>query len=160
MSHIAKFTTQIKDADLLATALRSMGFTVEQHAAPQRLSMYTADQDAFAEVIIRKTDPQLGTLPGSYRRHDGAYNFGDLGFTRQPDGTFQVVCDGMDMDRLDAGCLGRDQQHAWMQSVTRAYTEQYDMAWALSQGLVFCGAEDVVQPDGTIERVLAFDVRE
>ena len=109
----------------------------------------------FAEVIIRKTDPQLGTLPGSYRRHDGAYSFGDLGFTRQPDGTFQVVCDGMDMDRLDQYKTG-----TWMQSVTRAYTEQYDMAWALSQGLVFCGAEDVQQPDGTIERVLAFDVRE
>ena len=150
MSHIAVFKSSIQDADLLVGALRSMGYTVEQHATPQRLSMYTADQDAFAEVIIRKTDPHLG-----YRRGNGSYSFGDLGFTRQADGTFQVVCDGMDMDRLDQYKTG-----TWMQSVTRAYTEQYDIGWALSQGLVFCGAEDVQQPDGTIERVLAFDVRE
>jgi hypothetical protein len=144
MSHIAKFTTQIKDGDLLAAALRSMGYTVEQHATPQRLSMFSADQVGNAEIIIRKNDPALNT-----------YHWADIGFARQPDGTFQVVCDSMEMDKLNQYKPG-----AWMQSVTRAYTEQYDMAWAIGQGFVFAGAEDVVQPDGTIERVLAFDVRE
>jgi hypothetical protein len=147
MSHYASFTTTLREADFVVAALRSMGYAVEQStnaACPLTAKGYGV-QSFQAEIVIRKAE---------ITRHHG-HCYGDIGFTRTADGTFQAT-----IDDLDEGTMRRDSSGKtlgnWMDRVTQAYTEQAKMSWAISQGYVFAGRETDEQ--GNVE--LLFTVRE
>jgi hypothetical protein len=81
MSEYLEFKTQITRKDELVLALGDMGFTTKQievHADPQTLYGWHGEKrPEKSEVIIR-------------RQHvGGAAN--DLGFTKQPDGTYKAI---------------------------------------------------------------------
>ncbi len=113
MSHYCEIQTELRDPDALVVALRALGFpAVEVHPVPQTLTGYAGDErPERAEVIVR-------------RRYVGrAAN--DLGFARQPDGTFRAIISEYDQGQgYDAPWLGRLAQEyalARVQAVARAH---------------------------------------
>ncbi len=70
MSHLATIKTQFKDIEAVAEAAKSLGCTLQQGG---KTRMYGSAQACGYTI----------TLPGYY----------DVGFQKQPDGTYSVVCD-------------------------------------------------------------------
>src|SRR5262245_16439249 len=100
MSHFTHLQTRIVEVDALRKALADVGFEeVEVHDEAQHLYGFQGDQRAdTAEVIIR-------------RRHVG-YASNDIGFKRQPDGTFTAIISGYDRSKYSA---------AWLEKLTQRY---------------------------------------
>jgi hypothetical protein len=126
MSHFTRIRTALRDPQVLASALGELGFaTVEVHGTAQRLHGYfgrlNADQ---AEVIIRKKD----TLGAS----------ADIGFARQPDGTFAIVLDAMDTRRYGG---------EWLARLTQAYGHVAALEYAQAHGYEV--VTDEAEQDGT-----------
>lgn len=99
MSHYAAITTKIKSQTALLAALADMGKTeVEVHKEPQHLFGWHGDQRAeTAEVIIR-------------RAHIGCAS-NDVGFKRQPDGTYQAIISDYDRSaHLTPAWMGQFEQ--------------------------------------------------
>jgi hypothetical protein len=127
MSHYTRVRTTLRDTDLLAAALRALGFPeVEVHAAPQKLRGYSRHApEQHAEVVVR-------------RESAGQPVFADLGFARRTDGCFEAV-----VDASDAARFGRD----WTARLTRAYGYAAALRYAEAHG--YDVTADEVEADGT-----------
>jgi hypothetical protein len=125
MSHFTRVRTTLRDPSMLAAALHTVGYPeVEVHERPQRLDGW-GSQTAQAEVIVRKAN-----APG--------HVYGDFGFARQADGTFEVVIDNLDQSRK-----GPD----WLASLTRAYGHAAALQYASEHG--YDVIADEAESDGT-----------
>jgi hypothetical protein len=130
MSNFTRVRTTLRDRDILAAALRAAGYPeVEVHDSPQRLQgwgTYTAQ----AEVIVRRAH-----IPGTA--------FGDFGFARQADGTFEVVIPDFDNRRNGPG---------WLPRLTQAYGHAAALQYAEAHG--YDVITDEVERDGTMRLTL------
>jgi Protein of unknown function (DUF1257) len=145
LSHTNRFATTMTDAEKLSEALRQLGFkNVIQHATPQPLQVFHGAEQASAEIIIPKSEVAKLT-----------YGFGDLGFARKADGTFEIVGDGMDIDRLSVVFGHR----AFGELVGQRYAEEVKKDWALGMGFIFQGREEI-EVDGHTQINLLYAVRD
>lgn len=131
MSHFTNIQTQIKDINSLVKALADLGFkTVELCEAAQHLYGYEGDARAqTAEVIVRRQF--IGGMSN------------DIGFKRQPDGTFEAVIS--EFDRLKYSQL-------WLNRLTQRYAYHALIANAPNQGFLIESEETL--EDGTLRVVL------
>jgi hypothetical protein len=117
--------TSLRDPHVLAAALKETGCAeVEVHDSPQVLHGW-GSQTARAEVIVR-------------REHASGRAMGDFGFARQPDGSFEVVIDSMD--------LGRNGTQ-WLPALTQAYGHAAALKYARDHGYEV--VTDAAEQDGT-----------
>lgn len=145
MSHTNRFSTTMTDPIHLANALAALGFAVEQYAMPQPMEVYSGALSASAEIIIRKET----------MRQRLNYTFGDIGFARKADGTFELVGDGTNIERLNM--LQRNSTFA--EAVGQRYAEEEKKLWATSQGYIFQGRTEV-DVDGHMQINLLYAVRD
>jgi hypothetical protein len=126
MSHFTRVRTTLRDLDALVAALNAVGFRdVEVHDRPQALHGFQGDsRPERAEVIIR-------------RRYISRLS-NDIGFGRQPDGSFEAIVSEFDRRRYG---------EAWLSELTRSYSYAATLRYAESHG--FEVATDEVQQDGT-----------
>jgi hypothetical protein len=119
--------TQVREEKYLLEALKEMGYEVEVHPEGTQLNSYYSDQEAkVANIIIRRQH-----LRGAY---------GDIGFTRQPDGQFAMVKDELDEYRgYGARWLGRVQQ---------LYKEKQTLAMARAKGYTLKSHEVIETSEG------------
>ncbi len=126
MSHFTRIRTQLRDAEVLAEALRAVGLPqVELHDRPETLYGYRGDaRPEKAEVIVR-------------RKHIGSAS-NDIGFARRPDDTFEAIISEFDRRRYD---------EAWLTKLTRSYSYAATLRYAEANGYEV--ATDELQEDGT-----------
>lgn len=118
-------------------ALKEMGYEVEVHPEGAPLNSYYAEQEAkAANIIIRRQH-----LRGAY---------GDIGFTRQPDGQFAMVKDELD----DYQGIGAK----WLGHVQQLYKEKQTLAMATAKGYTLKRREVINTSEGEQVR-LQFVVR-
>jgi hypothetical protein len=131
MSHFTNIQTQIKDTDSLVKALADLGFkTVERYEIAQNLYGYEGDaRSQTAEVIVRRQF--IGEISN------------DIGFKRQPDGTFEAVIS--EFDRLKYS-------QSWLNRLTQRYAYHALVTHAPSQGFAIESEETL--EDGTLRVVL------
>jgi hypothetical protein len=126
MSHFTRMRTKLRDAGVLAAALAELGYRyTEVHDEAQVLYGFRGDaRPERAEVIVR-------------RQHiDGASN--DIGFARQPDGTFEAIISEYDRHRHDEG---------WLARLTQAYGHAAALKYATEHG--YDVLTDETERDGT-----------
>jgi len=108
-------------------ALKEMGYEVEVHPEGAPLNSYYSEQEAkAANVIIRRQH-----LRGAY---------GDIGFTRQPDGQFAMVKDELDEYRGYGA--------TWVGRVQQLYKEKQTLAMARAKGYTLKGREVIETSEG------------
>jgi hypothetical protein len=131
MSHFTRLQTRLVDAGALVKALADMGFAhVEVHDQPQHLFGYRGDRrPETAEVIVR-------------RKYIGSAS-NDIGFQRQPDGSFTAIISGFDR---------RKYSPKWLAGLTQRYA--YHLASAKLQEQGFDLVSEEKAPDGQIRLVL------
>jgi hypothetical protein len=127
MSKYSVNQTVLREEKYLVEALKEMGYEVEVHPEGAQLNSYYAEQEAkTANIILRRQH-----LRGAY---------GDIGFTRQPDGQFAMVKDELDEHRgYGARWLGRVQQ---------LYKEKQTLAMARAKGYTLKGREVIETSNG------------
>ena len=137
MSKYSINQTVLREEKCLVETLKEMGYEVEVHPEGAPLNSYYAEQEAkIANIIIR-------------RQHLRAA-YGDIGFTRQPDGQFAMVKDELDGYRgYGARWLGRVQQ---------LYKEKQTLAMAKAKGYTLKCREVIETAQGEQVR-LQFAVR-
>jgi hypothetical protein len=127
MSKYSVNQTVLREEKYLVEALKEMGYEVEVHPLGAPLNSYYAEQEAkVANIIIRRQHVQ------------GAY--GDIGFTRQPDGQFAMVKDELDEHR---GYGAR-----WVGRVQQLYKEKQTLAMARAKGYTLKGREVIQTSEG------------
>src|ERR1035441_2955562 len=127
MSKYGQTQTVLREEKYLVEALRSMGYEVEVHSEGAQLNSYYAEQEAKAANIILR------------RQHlRGAY--GDIGFTRQPDGQLAVIKDELDEYR---GYGTR-----WLGRVQQLYKEKQTLAMARAKGYTLKSREVIETSQG------------
>lgn len=125
MSHFTRMRTALRDADLLAAALREVGCAaVEVHDSAQKVHGW-GGQTRKAEVIVRRRSLPAGAMA-------------DIGFARQRDGTFEAVLDSMDRQRLGT---------QWLPRLNQAYGHAAALKYARDQGYEV--VTDEAERDGT-----------
>jgi 3-deoxy-D-arabino-heptulosonate 7-phosphate (DAHP) synthase len=126
MSHFTRMRTALRDARVLARALRELGLAaVEVHDTPQPLRGYWGRPGADrAEVVVRKKDAKGARA--------------DIGFARQQDGSFAVV-----LDAMDTGRYGQE----WLARLTQAYGHAAALEYAEAHGYEV--VTDEAELDGT-----------
>jgi hypothetical protein len=131
MSHFTRVRTALRDAQLLARALASVGFPgAEVHDLPQTLYGYRGDaRPETAEVIVRRA--QIGAASN------------DLGFRRTDDGTFEAI-----VSEYDRGRYGEP----WLQQLTQEYGRSATLQYAENNGFEIAGEER--RTDGSIRLLL------
>src|ERR1039458_3560356 len=83
MSKYSVNQTVLREEKYLVEALKEMGYEVEVHPEGVNLNSYYSEQEAkVANIIIRRQHLRLA--------------YGDIGFTRQPDGQFAMVKDELE----------------------------------------------------------------
>ena len=127
MSKYGETQTVLREGRYLVEALKEMGYEVEVHPEGAQLNSYYSEQEAkAANIIIRRQH-----LRGAY---------GDIGFTRQPDGQFAMVKDELDEHRgYGAKWVGRVQQ---------LYKEKQTLAMARAKGYTLKGREVIETSEG------------
>ena len=128
MSKYSVNQTVLREEKYLVEALQEMGYEVEVHPEGVNLNSYYAEQEAnVANITIIR------------RQHlRGAY--GDIGFTRQPNGQFAMVKDELDEYRgYGAKWVGRVQQ---------LYKEKQTLATARAKGYTLKGREVIETSEG------------
>jgi hypothetical protein len=137
MSKYGLTQTVLREEKHLVEALKEMGYEVEVHPEGTQLNSYYSEQEAkVANIIIRRQH-----LRGAY---------GDIGFTRQPDGRLTLITDELDEHRgYGAKWLGRVQQ---------GYKEKQTLAMAQAKGYILKGREVIPTTEGQQVR-LQFVVR-
>jgi len=127
MSKYSVNQTVLREEKYLVEALQEMGYEVEVHAESAPLNSYYEEQEArAANVIIRRQH-----LRGAY---------GDIGFTRQPDGQFAMVKDELDEYR--------GYGTSWVGRVQQLYKEKQTLAMARAKGYTFKGREVIQTSEG------------
>ena len=137
MSKYGEIHTFLREEKYLVEALKEMGYEVEVHSEGGQLNSYYSEQEAkLANIIIRRQH-----LPRAY---------GDIGFTRQPDGQFAMVKDELDEHR--------GYGTKWVGRVQQLYKEKQTLAMARAKGYTFKGREVIETSEGQQVR-LQFVVR-
>jgi hypothetical protein len=127
MSKYGETQTVLREEKYLVEALKEMGYEVEVHPASVNLNSYYAEQEAkVANIIIRRQH-----LRGA---------FGDIGFTRQPDGQFAMVKDELDEYR---GYGAR-----WVGRVQQLYKERQTLAMGRARGYTLKSREVIETSEG------------
>jgi hypothetical protein len=127
MSKYSVNQTVLREEKYLVEALKEMGYEVEVHAEGAPLNSYYSEQEAkVANIIIRRQH-----LRGAY---------GDIGFTRQPDGQFAMVKDELDEYR---GYGSR-----WVGRVQQLYKEKQTLAMAKARGYTLKRREVIETSEG------------
>jgi hypothetical protein len=126
LSHFTRIRTQLRDPETLVAALAAVGHRqVEVHEQPQTLYGYRGDaRPERAEVIVR-------------RRHIGSAS-NDIGFARQPDGSFEAIISEYDRSTYDT---------RWLAKLTHSYGYAATLRYAATHGYEV--ATDELQQDGT-----------
>jgi len=125
MSHFTRVRTTLRDAGLLAAALRETGCRdVEVHETPARLHGW-GGATRHAEVIVRR-----GSLPQS--------SLSDLGFARTADGSFEAIMDSSLEHRFGS---------QWLPKLTQAYGHAAALKYAEDHGYEI--VTDESETDGT-----------
>lgn len=130
MSHFTTVATQITDEPSLVKALGDLGFKqVEIHETAENLYGYRGDQRSqTAEIIIRRN--YIGTASN------------DVGFKRQPDGTFQAIISQYDRSRFSKN---------WLDQLSQRYAYHLAVGKLEEQGFALIAEEK--QADGRIHLV-------
>ncbi|MBZ5670028.1 MAG: DUF1257 domain-containing protein [Acidobacteriia bacterium] len=127
MSKYGETQTVLREEKYLVEALKEMGYEVEVHPEGVRLNSYYSEQEAkVANIVIRRQH-----LRGAY---------GDIGFTRQPDGRLTLITDELDEHR---GYGGR-----WLGRVQQLYKEKQTLAMARARGYILKGREVTETSEG------------
>ena len=130
MSAYTTLETQLMSARHIVAALADLGLQAELHQVPQPLIGYEGDARAqTAEVIVRRE--QNGWLSN------------DLGFSRNPDGTFTAVIS--DYDRASHG-------GQWLMKLTQRYAYHVTREQLEEKG--FDLVEEQVDQDDTVRLTL------
>ena len=131
MSHYTRVRTTLRDAEVLAEALKEVGFAeVEINDTPQPLHGFAGPAGVTrAELIIR--------------RRNAAGASADIGFARSPDGSFTAVMDSMDLGRYGT---------QWLRRLTQAYGHVAALRYALAHGYEVL--TDEPEHDGTLRLTL------
>lgn len=118
MSAYTEQVTQITDADLLIDCLKESGIKeVQKHDTAIQLHGVGGDKrKETAEIVIDR------------KFVGGAAN--DIGFKKQPDGTFKAIISQYDTHRYNA---------AWMDNLKKNYAEKKVRKVAKANGLTFLG---------------------
>ena len=125
MSHFTRMRTTLRDPQVLAAALKAVGYPqVEVHDGPRQLRGWGGGT-AMAEVIVR-------------REHISGSVIGDFGFARGADGKFELVIDAMDGARNGPG---------WLPRLTQAYGHAAALKYAADHGYEVL--TDSSEQDGT-----------
>lgn len=110
--YVAYDTKCIRNLETLLAALASLGWhsgLVEVHEQPQSLYGYGGDRRAEkANVIIRRHNTGIGAS-------------NDVGFLRQPDGTYQPIVSEYDSNSLYRGRNGQTLEGGFVKGVEAAY---------------------------------------
>jgi len=85
VSHYTSVKTKFKDKDLLVAALKELYVEVEVHNEPVKIHGY-GGAERLAEIVVRKRYANT--------------TYADVGFKRQPNGTYELVVDDLDFNRL------------------------------------------------------------
>jgi hypothetical protein len=127
VSKYGETVTQVREEKYLLEALTEMGYEVEVHPEGVHLNSYYEEQEAkVANIIIRRQH-----LRGAY---------GDIGFTRQPDGQLAVIKDELDEYR---GYGTR-----WLGRVQQLYKEKQTLAMARAKGYTLKSREVIETSQG------------
>ena len=131
MSHFTRLRTRITDVEALRKALADVGFaTVEVHETAQHLRGWLGDRRSqTAEVILRK-------------KYIG-FASNDIGFQRQPDGTFEALISEYDRHKYT---------EKWLNQLTQRYAYHATCARLKEQGFEMVQEEKT--RDGRIHLVL------
>lgn len=132
LSHYTRVRTKFTDAGLLTEALSDLGFkVVEVHGSPEPLVGYRGDErQQRAEIIIR-------------RRHVG-FASNDIGFARQPDGTYEAIVSEFDRAKKYGA--------SWLATLARAYAHRAVSSFATEGG--FDLVESTTAANGEVRMVL------
>ena len=128
MSAYTEQITQITDAEILKDCLKEKGVKeVVHHPLAVQLEGYHGDKrkDTAEIVIPRKA---IGSASN------------DVGFKKQPDGTFKAIISQYDSGGFNA---------AWMVDLKKKYAEKKIMKTAKANGLTFVGKK--VANDGSFK---------
>lgn len=122
MSAYTEQQTQFKDSALLVQALKACGVSeVNVFETAQRLEGYHGDKRAdTAEIIIP--------------RHAVGYLSNEIGFKRQPDGTYKAIVSEFDSTKYNSD---------WMRTLVNTYSELGVISKAKKAGLKFAGQKQV-----------------
>lgn len=128
MSAYTERQTQVNDAEILKECLKEKGYKeIEHHPTPQNLVGYHGDKRSdTAEIIIR-------------RKHIGSAS-NDIGFKKQPDGTFKAIISSFDTGKHNK---------AWMDGLLRDYAEKKIRKSASQAGMTFLKKQP--NPDGSFK---------
>jgi hypothetical protein len=127
MSKYGLTQTVLREEKYLVEALKELGYEVEVHPEGTQLYSYYSEQEAKVANIVIRRQP----LRGAY---------GDIGFTRQPDGRLTLITDELDEYRgYGAKWLGRVQQ---------GYKEKQTLAMARARGYILKGREVIETSEG------------
>lgn len=128
MSAYTESATQITDAEILKECLKEKGIKeVVHHPLAVQLEGYHGDKRKdTAEIVIP-------------RRAIGSSS-NDVGFKKQPDGTFKAIISQYDSGRFNA---------AWMVDLKKKYAEKKIMKTAKTNGLTFVSKK--VATDGSFK---------
>jgi Protein of unknown function (DUF1257) len=137
MSKYGICSTVVKEEKYLVEALKEMGYEVEVHPNGARLDSYYSEQERkVAHIIVRRAQ-----LRGA---------FGDIGFARQPDGSFAMIADDLD-EHCGYGAK-------WLGRVQQLYKEKQTLAMARAKGYILKKREVIQTSEGQQVR-LQFAVR-
>lgn len=138
ISKYGVYSTVMRDSTHLCAALTDMGFVFEgPFLEAQPLFGYRGDQrNELAHIIIRK-------------EHTGLPASNDVGFFRQPDGTYQAVVSEYDRRQFN---------DTWIGKLKQSYAEHRQITTAMNRGYVFQGREVVQTAKGQSIK-LRFSVR-
>ena len=127
MSKYSVNQTVLREEKYLVEALKEMGYEVEVHPEGAQLNSYYSEQEAkAANIIIRRQH-----LRGAY---------GDIGFTRQPDGQLALIKDELDEHRAYGA--------RWLGRVQQLYKEKQTLAMARARGYILKGREVIETSEG------------
>ena len=130
MSAYTTLETQLMSAHHIVAALDDLGFRAELHQSPQPLVGFEGQLRAQrAEVIVRRES--IGSLSN------------DLGFARNPDGTYTAIISDFDRARFDA---------AWLMKLTQRYA--YHVAREQLEEKGFSLVEEQVDERDTVRLTL------
>jgi Protein of unknown function (DUF1257) len=137
MSKYGLTICKIREEKYLVEALKEMGLEVEVHPNGARLDSYYSEQERkVAHIIVRRAQMR------------GA--FGDIGFARQPEGSFAMIA-----DELDEHC---GYGAKWLGRVQQLYKEKQTLAMARAKGYILKKREVIQTSEGQQVR-LQFAVR-
>ena len=126
MSAYRNYETEFKDKECLVGALQDVGYgIVENHNQAAILVDYHGQpRPEKAEIVVRRKYVD--------------YSANDLGFARQPDGTYKAIISDYDRHKHN------DQ---WLQKLKVRYNVRYAKAYAKSKGLTFVREDKIADEE-------------